>query len=248
MRRSLAFVAGLLLGVGALVSGTARAEGNDVAARNEMVRIVELQTLMLSGETGISEIGPRVLEAMRQVPRHVFVPEELRAYAYGDHPLPVGHDQNVAAPLLVALMTEVVGLEPDDVVYETGTGAGYHAAILSRLVKEVYSVEVVEPLADRATRLLKELGYDNVHVQASDGYFGWTAHAPYDAIIVKEAIDHVPPPLLSQLKRGGRLVMPLGPSGGPQYLTLVTKAADGKTTERRIMPVRFSPLQGGERT
>jgi protein-L-isoaspartate(D-aspartate) O-methyltransferase len=248
MRRSPAFVAGLLLGVVALASDPARAESNDVAARNEMVRIVELQAMMLSDETGIAGIDPRVLEAMRQVPRHAFVPEALRAYAYGDHPLPVGYDQNVAMPLLVALMTEVVALEPDDVVYETGTGAGYHAAILSQLVKEVYSVEVVEPLADRATRLLKELGYDNVHVQASDGYFGWSAHAPYDAIIVKEAIDHVPPPLLGQLKRGGRMVLPLGPARGPQYLTLIIKGDNGEVSERRIMPVRFSPLQGGERT
>jgi protein-L-isoaspartate(D-aspartate) O-methyltransferase len=247
MRRSLAFVAGLL-GVIALVPGTARAQGNDTAARNEMVRIVELQTMMLSAETGIAGIDPRVLDAMRAVPRHAFVPEELRAYAYGDHPLPVGHDQNVAAPFLIALMTEIVALRPDDVVYETGTGAGYHAAILSQLVKEVYSVEVIEPLADRATGILKELGYDNVHVQASDGYFGWAAHAPFDAMIVKEAIDHVPPPLLGQLKRGGRMVLPLGPARGPQYLTLITKSDNGKVSERRIMPVRFSPLQGGERT
>jgi protein-L-isoaspartate(D-aspartate) O-methyltransferase len=247
MSRSVALVAGLLVVVG-LTSATARGQGNDTAARNEMVRIVELQTMMLSAETGIAEIDPRVLDAMRAVPRHAFVPEDLRAYAYGDHPLPVGHDQNIAAPFLVALMTEVVALEPDDVVFETGTGAGYHAAILSFLVKEVYSVEVVQPLADRATRILKDLGYDNVHVQASDGYFGWAAHAPFDAVIVKEAIDHVPPPLLGQLKRGGRMVLPLGPARGPQYLTVITKGADGEVSERRIMPVRFSPLQGGERT
>jgi len=247
MSRSFAFLAGLL-GLVALTSGSARAETNDTVARSEMVRIVELQALMLSADTGIAGIDPRVLDAMREVPRHAFVPEALRAYAYGDHPLPVGHDQNIAAPLLVALMTHVVELRPDDVVYETGTGAGYHAAILSRLVREVYSVEVVAPLADRATGLLKDLGYDNVFVLESDGYYGWAAHAPYDAIIVKEAIDHVPRPLLGQLKRGGRMVMPLGPGGGPQYLTLITKGADGTVSEQRIMPVRFSPLQGGERT
>jgi protein-L-isoaspartate(D-aspartate) O-methyltransferase len=247
MGRSLAFLAGLLAAV-ALAAGPARAQANDVAARNEMVRIVELQMLMLSSQTGIAEIDPRVLDAMREVPRHAFVPENLRAYAYGDHPLPVGHDQNIAAPFLVALMTHLAQLRPDDVVYETGTGAGYHAAVLSRLVREVYSVEVVAPLADRAARILKELGYDNVYVLESDGYDGWPAHAPFDAIIIKEAIDHVPAPLLSQLKRGGRLVMPLGPAGGPQDLTLVTKGADGKISEQRIMPVRFSPLQGGERT
>jgi protein-L-isoaspartate(D-aspartate) O-methyltransferase len=248
MRRSPAFGAGLLLGVVALASGPARAESNDVPARNEMVRIIELETMMLSGQTGIPEIDPRVLDAMREVPRHAFVPEALRAYAYGNHPLPVGHDQNIAAPLLAALMTHLAAVKAGDVVFETGTDVGYQAALLSSLGAEVYSVDVVEPFADQAARLLKELGYDNVYLQESDGYYGWAAHAPYDAIIVKEAIDHVPAPLLSQLKRGGRLVMPLGPSGGPQYLTLVTKAADGRTSERRIMPVRFSPLQGGERT
>jgi protein-L-isoaspartate(D-aspartate) O-methyltransferase len=247
MSRSLAFVAGLLAVVGGW-SGIACAEADEVAARHEMVHIVELETAMLSGETGVAEIDPRVLEVMREVPRHAFVPEPLRPYAYGDHPLPVGPDQNIAAPFLVALMTHVVALQPDDIVYETGTGAGYHAAILSRLVREVYSVEVVGPLAAEAARLLKELGYDNVHVEESDGYYGWPAHAPFDAIIIKEAIDHVPPPLLGQLKPGGRLVMPLGPARGPQYLTVVTKDATGKVSQRRLMPVRFSPLQGGERT
>ena len=247
MRRSVACLIGLLGMVG-LISGPANAQANDVAARHEMVRIIELQASMLSVETGIEQLDPRVLDAMREVPRHAFVPEPLRAYAYGDHPLPVTTDQNIAAPLLVALMTHAVALGPDDVVYETGTGAGYHAAVLSRVVREVYSVEVDEPLADRAARLLKELHYDNVHVQASDGYFGWAAHAPYDAMIIKEAIDHVPSPLLAQLKRGGRMVLPLGPARGPQYLTVITKGADGRVSEQRIMPVRFSPLQGGERT
>ena len=248
MSRSLALVAGLLLGVVALVSGTARAQSNDAAARNEMVRIVELETMMLSGQTGIAEIDPRVLDAMREVPRHAFVPEALRAYAYGNHPLPVGHDQNIAAPLLAALMTHLAAIKAGDVVFETGTDVGYQAALLSSLGAEVYSVDVVEPFADEAARLLKELGYDNVYVQESDGYYGWATHAPFDAIIVKEAIDHVPPPLLSQLKRGGRLVIPVGRGGGAQYLTLVTKGVDGKVSEQRIMPVRFSPLQGGERT
>jgi protein-L-isoaspartate(D-aspartate) O-methyltransferase len=236
-----------LLGIVHLSHGTVRA-ANDVAARHEMVRIVEFQITMLRAETGIEQLDPRVIAAMREVPRHAFVPEPLRAYAYGDHPLPVSPDQNIAAPLLVALMTHLADVEAGDVVFETGTDVGYQAALLSDLGAEVYSVEVEEPLADQAARLLKELHYDNVHVQASDGYYGWAAHAPYDAMIIKEAIDHVPPPLLSQLKRGGRMVMPLGPAGGPQYLTLIIKDADGKVREERIMPVRFSPLQGGERT
>lgn len=245
MTRPSTLLLACLLGVA--VFGPAFAADED-AARAEMVRVVELEAFMVSADTGIPEIDPRVLEAMRKVPRHAFVPSELRPYAYGNHPLPVGHEQNVAAPLLVALMTHVVALEPDDVVFETGTGAGYHAAVLSHLVRRVYSVEVVEPLADQAARVLKELGYDNVYVQAGDGYFGWPGKGPFDAIIVKEAIDHVPPPLLGQLRVGGRMVLPLGPARGPQYLTLITKGANGKVVEKRIMPVRFSPLQGGERT
>ena len=218
------------------------------AERAEMIRRVELEVLMLSGETGIDAIDARILAAMDEVPRDAFVPEPLRAYAYQPHPLPVGHDQNIAAPLLVALMTQLVAPEADDVVFETDTGAGYHAAVLSLLAAEVYSVEVVTPLAERAARLLKELGYDNVFVREGDGYFGWAAKGPFDAMVIKEAIDHVPPPLLQQLARGGRMVIPLGPARGPQYLTLVTRDEGGKVSERRIMPVRFSPLQGGERT
>ena len=241
-------IGGVLCLLGSLIAGAALAQSNDVAARHEMVRIIEVQVAMLSAETGIEKVDPRVLEVMREVPRHAFVPEPLRAYAYGDHPLPVSLEQNIAAPLLVALMTHLAAVKAGDVVFETGTDVGYQAALLSDLGAEVYSVEVVETLADQAARLLKDLDYNNVHVQEGDGYFGWAAHAPYDAMIIKEAIDHVPPPLLGQLKRGGRMVMPLGPASGPQYLTLIVKGADGKVREQRIMPVRFSPLQGGERT
>jgi protein-L-isoaspartate(D-aspartate) O-methyltransferase len=223
------------------------AENNDAAARDEMVRIIELETLLTSAETGIHELDPKVLEAMREVPRHVFVPEPLRAYAYGNHPLPLGHDQNLAAPLLAALMAHLAAIEPGDVVFETGTDIGYQAAVLSHLAAEVYSVEVVEPLAEQAARLLKDMHYGNVHTKAGDGYYGWRENAPYDAMIIKEAIDHVPVPLLNQLKRGGRMVLPLGPPAGPQYLTLITKDSAGEITERRVMPVRFSPLQGGLR-
>jgi protein-L-isoaspartate(D-aspartate) O-methyltransferase len=224
------------------------AAADRAAERAEMVRLIELETTLLSSETGVSAIDPRILAALGQVPREAFVPEPLRPYAYQPQPLPVGHEQNIAAPFLVALMTHLVAPGPDDVVFETGTGAGYHAAVLSLLAAEVYSVEVVAPLADRAERLLKELGFDNVFAREGDGYFGWAAKGPFDAIVIKEAIDHVPPPLLQQLKRGGRLVIPLGPPDGPQYLTLVTRDAAGKLSQRRIMPVRFSPLQGGERT
>jgi protein-L-isoaspartate(D-aspartate) O-methyltransferase len=234
----------IVLGTAPLVAGAA----DPAAERAEMVRQVELETLMLSGETGIAEIDARILAAMAEVPRHAFVPPPLRPYAYRPHPLPIGHEQNLAAPFLVALMTELVAPAAGDVVFETGTDVGYHAAVLSRLAAEVYSVEVVSPLAGLAAELLKEQGYDNVHVREDDGYFGWPAKGPFDAMVIKEAIDHVPPPLLGQLKPGGRMVLPLGPADGPQVLTLITKDAAGKVRERRIMPVRFSPLQGGERT
>ena len=195
-----------------------------------MVRIIELQTMMLSAETGIAEIDPRVLDAMREVPRHAFVPEPLRAYAYGDHPLPVGHEQNIAAPLLVALMTHLAerragrrGVRDRD--RRRLSGGAAVAVSEPRSTASRWST----PLADQAARLLKELGYDNVYVQESDGYYGWPAHAPFDAIIVKEAIDHVPPPLLGQLKRGGRMVMPLGPRAAARNTSpLITKDADGK--------------------
>jgi protein-L-isoaspartate(D-aspartate) O-methyltransferase len=217
------------------------------AARRQMVDLVEQEVAMFAGQTGVAAIDPRVLEAMREVPRHAFVPEVLRPYAYRLQPLPVTPEQNLAAPMLVALMTHLAEVQPGDIVFETGTGAGYHAAVLSKLAAHVYSVEVIEPLADHAARLLKDLGYTNVDVIAGDGYYGWSEHAPYDVIVVKEAIDHMPQPLLSQLKRGGRLVIPLGPADGPQYLTLVRRDQAGKLHQRRVMPVRFSPLQGGTR-
>lgn len=237
----LAVLLGVTPGLAAL------AADNEAAARQQMVDLVEREVAMFAGETGIATIDPRVLEAMREVPRHAFVAEVLRPYAYTPQPLPVTREQNLAAPLLIALMAHLAAVQPGDVVFETGTDSGYQAAVLSKLAAHVYSVEVIEPLADYAAQLLKDLGYANVDVLADDGYYGWPAHAPYDAIVVKEAIDHLPQPLLNQLKRGGRMVIPLGPADGPQYLTLVRKDEDGRLRQERIMPVRFSPLQGGER-
>jgi protein-L-isoaspartate(D-aspartate) O-methyltransferase len=239
----------LLLAVllGLAPGAASRAADDATAARQQMVDLVEREVAMFAAQTGIAAIDPRVLAAMREVPRHAFVPEVLRPYAYLPQPLPITPEQNLAAPLLIALMTHLAEVQPGDIVFETGTGEGYHAAVLSKLAAHVYSVEVIEPLADYAARLLKDLDYSNVDVLAGDGYYGWADHAPYDAMVVKEAIDHLPQPLLNQLRRGGRLVIPLGPAGGPQYLTLVRKDAAGKLSEQRIMPVRFSPLQGGER-
>lgn len=218
-----------------------------MAERIEMVRTIAAHAALAADETGIAEIDPRIMEVMAAVPRHRFVPDALSAFAYADTPLPVSEEQSIAQPYLVALMTQLARIGPDDVVFETGTGAGYHAAVLAGLARRVISVEVLAPLALEAAAKLKRLGYTNVEVIAADGYYGAPRHAPFDAIIVKEAVDHVPPLLLRQLKPGGRMVIPLGPRDGPQYLTVVEKTADGDTRRTRILPVRFTPLQGGER-
>lgn len=217
------------------------------ARRVEMVRNIALHAAVSAQETGVAEIDPRILEVMGRVPRHEFVPEAIRDLAYLDTPLPVGEGQSIAMPYLVALMTQLAGVRPGDTVFETGTGAGYHAAVLAELAGTVVSVEVVAPLALTASHTLKRLGYDNVTVIAADGYYGAPAQAPFDAMIIKEALDHVPAPLLAQLKPGGRMVLPLGPRRGPQILTVVEKAANGETRRRGVLEVRFTPLQGGER-
>ena len=244
--RALALASTLLLL--ALVPAASDDTSNYENQRNRMVTLVEIQTLLTSEETGISELDPRIVEAMRRVPRHEFVPDALRELAYGDGPLPVGHNQNIASPYLVALMTQLADVGPGDVVYETGTGAGYHAALLSELGSRVFSIEVVEPLAQEVGKTLKRLGYDRVWARAGDGYYGWPEEGPFDAIIVKEAVDHVPPPLLDQLRPGGRMVLPLGPLERGQTLTVVEKDGDGRVRRTGIMPVIFSPLQGGQRT
>jgi protein-L-isoaspartate(D-aspartate) O-methyltransferase len=228
----------------------ARAEGlpaDPVAQRAAMVRMIEVETMMSVAESGIDTIDERVLEVMRRVPRHEFVPPELAHLAYLPMPLPVHPEQNIAAPFLVALMTQLAAIEPGQRVFETGTGEGYHAAVLAGLAGRVYSVEILPELAVAAAERLARMGYGNVEVREGDGYFGWPEAAPFDAIIVKEAVDHIPAPLLAQLAPGGRMVLPLGPLDGSQQLTVVHKLADGGHRDRRVLPVRFSPLQGGER-
>jgi protein-L-isoaspartate(D-aspartate) O-methyltransferase len=184
----------------------------------------------------------RVLAAMRTVPRHEFVPEDVRFSAYDDHPLPIGHGQTISQPFIVAFMTEQLKPQPTDKVLEVGTGSGYQAAILSALVKEVFTIEIVEPLAKRAATDLRRLNYTNVFVRAGDGYQGWPEHAPFDAIIVTCAPDAVPRPLVEQLKEGGRMVIPVGPDGGVQELYLLEKHG-GEVRRKSVLPVRFVPMQ-----
>jgi protein-L-isoaspartate(D-aspartate) O-methyltransferase len=184
-----------------------------------------------------------VLEAMERVPRHEFVPVEYQAQAYADRPLPIGYGQTISQPYIVALMTELLQLKTTDRVLEIGTGSGYQAAILGEIVGEVYTVEIVEALAMEAKERLERLGYTNVHTLHADGYFGWEEHAPYDAIIVTAAPDHIPHPLVQQLKEGAKLVIPVGPPGGYQTLWQVSKSGD-EVIKRNVTGVLFVPLTG----
>jgi protein-L-isoaspartate(D-aspartate) O-methyltransferase len=193
---------------------------------------------------GVSDA--RVLEAMGRVPRHLFVAERQRGEAYADHPLPIGEGQTISQPYVVALMTEALRLKATDRVLEIGTGSGYQAAVLSALVHEVFSIEIRRPLADSARRRLAELGYRNVQVRYGDGYFGWEEAAPFDAIIVTAAANHIPPPLIKELKDGGRLILPLGSTVFSQTLTLVTRRGE-KLSVEQMGPVAFVPMTGEDR-
>ncbi|MCG8547546.1 MAG: protein-L-isoaspartate(D-aspartate) O-methyltransferase [Alphaproteobacteria bacterium] len=217
------------------------------AMRKLLVSAVREHIQATARQTGVSALDDDLLDAIAKTPRHEFVPPPLRKLAYLDIPLPLGHKQNISQPFLIALMTQLVRVRKQDVVFETGTGAGYQAAILTHLADRVYSVEVVEPLAKQAKERLARLGYDGVEVKRSDGYYGWPEKGPFDVIIVKEAVHHIPPPLLNQLKPGGRMVAPVGPLGQSQTLKLITKGQNGQVEQRDILPVRFAPLQGGER-
>jgi len=183
----------------------------------------------------------KVLEAMRKVPRHEFIPESLRGQAYEDHPVPIGKGQTISQPYIVAYMTEALKLSGDEKVLEIGTGSGYQAAVLAEIVKEVYSIEIICPLEENARNTLKRLGYRNVITKCADGYKGWPEHAPFDAVIITAAPDEVPPPLLNQLKEGGRLIVPEGTYF--QELRLYTRTGKGMES-RKLLPVRFVPMTG----
>lgn len=191
---------------------------------------------------GISD--RQVLAAMDKVPRHLLVGDRYRHEAYADHPLPIGEGQTISQPYVVALMTEALMLRPTDRVLEIGTGSGYQAAVLAEIVKEVKSVEIRQGLAQTAAARLKELQYANVTVKYADGYFGWAEHAPFDAIIITAAVNHIPPPLIKQLREGGRLILPLGSTVFHQTLTLVTKRPGGELDVQQLGSVAFVPMTG----
>jgi len=188
--------------------------------------------------------APATLDAMRQVPRHLFVPADERKMAYVDSPLPIGFGQTISQPYVVAFMTEHLRLKPGDKVLEVGTGSAYQAAVLSELTPHVFTIEIIKPLAEQATKRLRTLGYKTVKVRHADGYYGWPEHAPFDAIIVTAAAGHVPPPLIEQLKPEGRMIIPVGGVFQPQNLIVVTKGKDGQVKTRSVLPVRFVPMTG----
>ena len=209
------------------------------AAMVETIRAYARSRASVVGQQGLSE---RVLEAMGQTKRHLFIPERSCSIAYADRPVPIGLGQTISQPFIVALMTQLAEVAPDHVVLEIGTGSGYQAAILAKLARKVCTIEIVPQLAETATKTLKDLAYDNVSVRLGDGYVGWPECGPFDAIVVTAALGQVPPPLIEQLKVGGRLVMPVGADYGTQHLTVVEKIAPDKTTTRAVAPVRFVPF------
>ena len=236
-------VAGILLS--AIVHLDAKQSDTDYAKkRKEMVETIEKEVQRTKGLLGKDKLSPRVIEALLSVRRHLFVPPEYRGQAYENRPLPIGYGQTISQPYMVAVMTDLLEPGPEDVVLEVGTGSGYQAAILAKIVRKVYTIEIVEPLALQARERLKKLGYDNVEVIVGDGYYGLPEHAPYDEIIVTAATGQIPPPLIRQLKRGGRMVVPVGSVFGVQQLVYLTKDANGTVQMRQIMPVRFVPLTG----
>lgn len=194
--------------------------------------------------TGEETPDPRVESALERVHRDAFVPSGVVAYAYDNNPLPIGHGQTISQPYIVALMTDLLGAGAEDTVLEVGTGSGYQAAILSQLVGHVYTMEIIAELGTQAAERLQRLGYDNVSCRIGDGYYGWPEHAPYDAIIVTAAAPTTPPPLVAQLKPGGRMVLPVERGFGAQELILVEKTTDGEIQTRDILPVAFVPLTG----
>src|SRR5437660_3263178 len=235
----------LLLFVLSMVALAREATAQDaecVRERAAMVETIRAYARADAGVLGQQGLSERVLEAMGQTKRHLFIPERSCSIAYADRPIPIGHGQTISQPFIVALMTQLAEVAPDHVVLEVGTGSGYQAAILAHLARKVCTIEIIPALAESAAKTLRDLAYDNVSVRLGDGYDGWPGCGPFDAIVVTAALGQVPPPLIEQLKVGGRLVMPVGPGYTTQHLTVVEKIAPDKTTTRAVALVRFVPF------
>jgi protein-L-isoaspartate(D-aspartate) O-methyltransferase len=228
----------------AAAGAQAAAAADFAAERRRMTQEIEALARQTRADTGRPAFDTRVMAVMDTVPRHEFVPADQIDVAYANRPVPIGHGQTISQPYIVALMTDLAKAEPGHKVLEVGTGSGYQAAVMAQLAREVYSIEIVEPLGQQAMRRLRQLGYANVHVRLGDGYHGWEEHAPFDAILVTAAASHVPPPLIRQLKPGGRMVIPVGAAFMVQQLMLIEKKPDGTVSTRQILPVAFVPLTG----
>ncbi len=215
--------------------------------RAEMIAEITAEAALTVAHTGRAAFDARVMRVIGRVPRHEFVPIELQPYAYLNRPLPIGYEKTISQPYIVALMTDLLDLDESDVVLEIGAGAGYQAAILAEIARQVYSVDIIEELAQGAVKRLRRLGYTNIAVRVANGYYGWSEHAPFDKIMVTAACELIPPPLLGQLKPGGRMVIPTG-IPEKQALTLVEKSTSGKLATRDLLPVRFSELEEPEGT
>ena len=215
------------------------------ALRQHMLAEIAADTIYASARIGKAALDARVMEVMGKVPRHEFVPVELQPYAYANVPLPIGFDKTISQPFIVALMTDLLDLGAEDTVLEIGTGLGYQAAVLAELARKVYSVEVIEELAGQAKQRLRRLGYTNIEFKIGNGYYGWPEHAAFEKVIVTAAPDLIPPPLIQQLKPGGKMVIPAGLADS-QQLILVEKDPSGRLTTKEILPVRFSQLEGAE--
>jgi protein-L-isoaspartate(D-aspartate) O-methyltransferase len=236
----------VLLVAARLLAATAQA---DLAAeRARMVTTIEAHAKQASIALGRDSVAPEILKVVGDVPRHEFVPDGLRGDAYADRPLPIGYGQTISQPFIVALMTDLMRVRPDHVVLEVGTGSGYQAAVLAHLARRVHTIEIVPALAESAAARLQRLGYDNVATRSGDGYYGWEEAAPFDGIMVTAAASQIPPPLIQQLKPGGRMVIPLGAPFALQRLVLVERNTDdGRVTTRQLLPVAFVPLTSGSR-
>ena len=220
------------------------AEDDYARQRENMIRAIEANLRATSIYLKKEALDSRIMDAMNTVPRHVLVPINQRSHAYLNRPLPIGYGQTISQPYIVAIMTDLLNPQPEHTVLEVDTGSGYQAAILSRLVRQVYTIEIIEALGKRSKRDLAELGYDNIQVWIGDGYYGWKQHAPFDGIVVTATASHIPPPLIQQLKPGGRMIIPVGSRFLAQQLLLLVKDEEGNVTTRQILPVRFVPLTG----
>ena len=229
----------------ALPVGFAQEIDANTQLRMQMINEIGKDARRVAEYADIDSIDVGVTQAMEIVPRHLFMPEHVRPQAYENRPVAIGYGQTISQPYIVALMTDLLQPKPDHVILEIGTGSGYQAAVLSRLVNHVYSIEIIKQLQESAERALKSLDYDNVTTRVADGYYGWPEYAPFDGIIVTAAISHIPPPLVRQLKKGGTMVIPVGTRFQTQQLTLIKKDQTGAVTTKQIIPVKFVPFIGG---